>query len=205
MSTSLLTAALKEWAVAIDALTNGDTILLLRKGGIREQGFTIAPSTIAPSTIAPSTIEKPQIWLYPTYEHQTPHLLKPEYASQVVPVESGWHPDMVNIRSQACINHAYEVTDPAIVEALLPFHIWTADFVAERLKWKARSPLTVLLLRVYALPMARSIPYSAAYGGCKSWINLQTELPTAVAPVLEDAAYQARVKAVQIALQRLEL
>ena len=194
MSTSLLTAALKEWAVAIDALTNGDTILLLRKGGIREQGFTIAPSTI----------EKPQIWLYPTYEHQKPHLLKPEYASQVVPVESGWHPDTVNIRSQACITHAYEVTDPAIVEALLPFHIWTADFVAERLKWKARSPLTVLLLRVYALPMARSIPYSAAYGGCKSWINLQTELSTAVAPVLEDAAYQARVKAVQIALQRLE-
>jgi hypothetical protein len=199
MSTSLLTAALKEWAVAIEALTNGDMILLLRKGGIREQGFSIAPSAIAPSAI-----EKPQIWLYPTYEHQKPHLLKPEYASQVTPVESGWHPDTVSIRSQACITHAYEVTDPASVEALLPFHIWTADFVAERLKWKARSPLTVLLLRVYALPIARSIPYSAAYGGCKSWINLQTELPTAVAPVLEDAAYQARVKAVQIALQRLE-
>jgi hypothetical protein len=200
MSTSLLTAALKEWAVAIEALTDGDMILLLRKGGIREQSFSIAPFTIAQSTI-----EKPQIWLYPTYEHQKPHLLKPEYASQAVPVESGWHSDTVSIRSQACITHAYEVTDPAIVEALLPFHIWTAEFVAERLKWKARSPLTVLLLRVYALPMARSIPYSAAYGGCKSWINLQAELPSAVAPVLEDTVYQARVKAVQVALQRLEL
>ena len=194
MATSLLTAALKEWAVAIEALTHGDTILLLRKGGIREQGFAIA-----------STIAQSQIWLYPTYEHQKPHLLKPEYAAQVMPVESGWHPDTVSIRSQACITHAYEVTDPAIVEALLPFHIWTADFVAERLKWKARSPLTILLLRVYALPIARSIPYSTAYGGCKSWINLQAELPSAAVPVLEETVYQARVEAVQAVLEQTVL
>ncbi len=190
MSTSLLTAALKEWAVAIEALTQGDTILLLRKGGIREQGFSITQS---------------QIWLYPTYEHQKPHLLKPEYASQVMPVESGWHPNTVSIRSQACITHAYEVSDPAIVEALLPFHIWTAEFVSERLKWKARSPLTVLLLRVYALPVARSIPFCAEYGGCKSWINLQAELPSTVAPVLEETVYQARVEAVQAVLQQTVL
>ena len=185
-SPSLLIAALKEWAVAIEALTQGDTIVLLRKGGIREQAFTI---------------EQPQIWLYPTYEHQKPHLLKPDYASRVVQVESGWHPETVSIRSQACITHAYEVTDPAIVEALLPFHIWASEFVSERLKWKARLPLTVLLLRVYALPAARSIPYRTEYGGCKSWIELQADLPSNVAPVLEDSAYQARVKAVQAALQ----
>jgi hypothetical protein len=186
MPTSPLTAALKEWAVAIDALTAGETILLLRKGGIREQGFTIAQS---------------HIWLYPTYEHQKPHLLKPNYADQVAPVESGWHPDTVSIRSQACITHAYEITDPAIVEALLPFHIWAAEFVSERLKWKARLPLTILLLRVYVLPTARSIPYRTEYGGCKSWINLQADLPSSVTPVLEAVTYQARVKAVQAALQ----
>jgi hypothetical protein len=190
MPISLLTAALKEWAVAVDALTAGNTILLLRKGGIREQGFAIAQ----PPAQSP-------IWLYPTYEHQKPHLLKPNYANQVTPVESGWHPDTVTIRSQACITHAYEITDAAIVEALLPFHIWTADFVSERLKWKARLPLTVLLLRVYALPTARSIPYRTEYGGCKSWINLQVDFSSSVNPVLEEATYQARVEAIQSVLQ----
>jgi hypothetical protein len=186
MPTPRLTAALKEWAVAVESLTDGETILLLRKGGIREQGFSIAT---------------PQIWLYPTYEHQKPQLLKPAYASRVAPVQSGWHPETVEIRSQATLTHAYEVTDPAIVAALLPFHIWTAEFASERLKWKARLPLTVLLLRVYALPEAQSIPYRTEYGGCKSWIELQAELPKAIAPVLDDADYHAKVEAIQATLR----
>ncbi|MBD3881266.1 DUF1802 family protein [Phormidium tenue FACHB-886] len=185
MSTSVLTAALKEWAVAVHALIAGETILLLRKGGIREQKFTIA---------------SPQIWLYPTYEHQKPYLLKPAYASQVLPVESGWHPPTVEIQAQATITHSYEITEPAIVEALLPFHIWNAEFVSERLKWKARSPLTVLLLRIYTLPTAQSIPYRAEYGGCKSWIDLQADLLSPTTAVLDDSAYQAKVKAIQVVL-----
>jgi len=53
------THALKEWA-AVDALEQGKTImLLLRKGGIHEQGgrFKVAQN---------------QILLYPTHEHQQP-------------------------------------------------------------------------------------------------------------------------------------
>jgi hypothetical protein len=69
------THALKEWAVATRALEQGNTVLLLRKGGIHERGgvFTVAQS---------------QVLLYPTYEHQKPHLLKAEYADQVEPVAS---------------------------------------------------------------------------------------------------------------------
>ncbi len=68
-----LTQALKEWAVAVEALESAKTIMLLRKGGIREQGgrFTVAQD---------------QVLLYPTYEHQQPHLLKPAYSSQIQPV-----------------------------------------------------------------------------------------------------------------------
>ena len=65
--TSMATHALKEWAVATDVLERGETILLLRKGGIREEGkhFRVAHD---------------EVLLYPTYEHQQPHLLKPQYA-----------------------------------------------------------------------------------------------------------------------------
>lgn len=184
MTTSMtptLTAALKEWAVAIDALTAGQTIALLRKGGIREERGSFA-------------IAHPQVWLYPTYEHQQPHLLKPDYAAQVTPVASGRHPQTVTLRSWANITHVFEVSEAAAIAQLLPFHIWNEAFVMERLKWKPRSPLSVLLLRVYALPQPQTIPYQSDYGGCKSWIDLKADLPTrAGVPVLTDAAYQQQV------------
>ncbi len=182
---SPFTAALKEWAVAVDALTAGRTIVLLRKGGIREPGgkFTIADAPF---------------WLYPTYEHQKPHLLKPEYANRVTPVPSGWHPETVRISAWAEVTDRFEVSDAAIVEALLPFHIWNEAFATERLKWKPRSPLSVLLLRVYRLPQALEISYLAEYGGCKSWINLAESLsPDGARPVLANADYQQQVDAVR--------
>jgi hypothetical protein len=156
--TSALTLALKEWAVAVNALAQAETILLLRKGGIREQGFSVA---------------QPQFWLYPTYEHQKPHLLKPEFASRIVPIAAGWHPESVEILAWAEVTHSFQISEAAAVSALLPFHIWTEEFVSERLKWKPRLPLSVLLLRTYRFAQPQYIPYRSAYGGCKSWIELE--------------------------------
>jgi hypothetical protein len=56
--------ALKEWAVAVEALERGETALVIRKGGIREKAFAVA---------------KRRFLLLPGYEHQRPELLKPEY------------------------------------------------------------------------------------------------------------------------------
>ncbi len=185
MTTSVaITTALKEWAVAVDALARGKTILLLRKGGIREQAGSF-------------TVEQSRFWLYPTFEHQKPHLLKPDYAKQVVAVASGWHPETVTIPAWAEITHAFPVSDADTVSKLLPFQIWTEDFLTERLKWKPRTPLSVLLLRVYRLIQPYSIAYDSAYGGCKSWIELAGSLsPTSAIPALTEAAYLQQVQAI---------
>ncbi len=190
-----LTTALKEWAVAVEALTEGEMILLLRKGGIREQTFAVAQS---------------QFWLYPTYEHQKLQLLKPTYASRVAPVAAGWHPQTVPIGAWAEVTHCWEISSESVIQALLPFHIWTAEFVTERLKWKPKLPLTVLLLRVYRLAEPGAIPYRLEYGGCKSWINLQIASqpsslpswlsPVSAQPVLTEAAYESSVAAIQAQL-----
>ncbi|GAB1539527.1 DUF1802 family protein [Scytonema sp. NUACC21] len=173
--------ALKEWAVAIDALESGKTIMLLRKGGIHERGGSFQ-------------VAHKQVLLYPTYEHQQPVLLKPEYASLVIPVTSGWHPDTVRIGSWAEITDIYPVSEESIVKALEPFHIWSESFVSDRLKWKPRVPLYVLLLRVYKLPQAREIPYRSEYGGCKSWIDLVESISRHGAePVLSDLEYNELV------------
>jgi hypothetical protein len=189
-----LTSALKEWAVAVKALTEGEMILLLRKGGIREQSFAVAQS---------------RFWLYPTYEHQKSHLLKPNYASRVTPVAAGWHPQTVPIGAWAEVTHCWEISAESAIQSLSPFHIWTAEFVTERLKWKPKLPLTLLLLRVHRLAEPGAIPYRLEYGGCKSWIDLlggqdsawpSWLSPASSQPVLTGAEYESRVAAIQAQL-----
>ncbi|MDZ8029015.1 MAG: DUF1802 family protein [Nostoc sp. SerVER01] len=169
--------ALKEWATAVNALETGKTIMLLRKGGIHERNghFQVAHK---------------QILLYPTYEHQQAFMLKAEYANDVYPVTSGWHPEIIRIGSWAEITDILPVSDEFIVNALLPFHIWNEHFISDRLKWKPRQPLYILLLRTYKLPQEQEIAYYAKYGGCKSWIDLDQAIDLQGAkPVLSDFAY----------------
>jgi hypothetical protein len=182
--------ALKEWAVAVDALMAGETIVLLRKGGIREAEGRFS-------------VEQRQVWLYPTYEHQKPELLKLPYGQQVQSVDPGWHSADVPIQGWADITHIFQISEAAAMSALLPFHIWNERFAVERFNWKPKHPLYVLLLRVYKLAIARSIPYRPAYGGCKSWLELDVDWQEAMAtctPVLTDDDYQQRLQQVQQAV-----
>lgn len=153
------TRALKEWNVAVNALAGGETILLLRKGGIREQAgqFKVADK---------------QVLLYPTFEHQQPDLLKPNLASQVTKVESGWHPDTIIIGNWAEITDVFLVAWEPAITALFPYHIWNEKFVSDRLKWEQNQPIYILLLRTYRLAETVEIPYISEYGGCRSWIDL---------------------------------
>lgn len=175
-----VSVALKEWAIAIQALLSGDQILLLRKGGIREGKPRFQ-------------IPQRQVLLYPTYEHQKPELLKPTDAEQVEPVPSGWHPEQVEIRAWAEITDVIEIDQAAQVEALLPLHCWNERFVAERLKWKPQVPLNLLLLRVYKLAEATVLDYRPEFGGCKSWIDWPETISIQDScPVLDDETYEVR-------------
>lgn len=179
------TQALKEWAVAVDALEQGKTIMLLRKGGIREAGnrFQVAHD---------------EVLLYPTYEHQKPDLLKAEYASQVEPVTSGWHPETVRIGSWAKITDILLVSEASTVAALLSYQIWNEQFVRDRFNWKPRQPLYILLLRTYRLPRVQLIPYRSDYGGCKSWIELAEPISIEDAvPVIDDTHYSQLVNQIR--------
>lgn len=173
--------ALKEWAVAINALETGKTIMLLRKGGIHERNGRFE-------------VNHKQILLYPTFEHQQPFLLKPEYANLVIPVTPGWHPETVGINSWAEITDIFPVSEESVVNALLPFHIWNEYFISDRLKWKPRQPLYILLLRTYKLPQQQELPYHAKYGGCKSWIDLDQPISLQGSqPILSSSMYDQLV------------
>jgi len=182
--------ALKEWAVAVNALERGETIVLLRKGGIREAGkhFRVAHD---------------EVLLYPTYEHQLPELLKPRYSAAVQPVEPGWHPSTVRIGGWAKISNIFQISERDTVAALLEHHIWNERFAAERFGWKPRFPLWVLLLRAYRLPEPVTIPYRAEYGGCRSWIDLAEPVSLAgMIPALTDTEYATRAAAIREIVDR---
>lgn len=177
--------ALKEWAIAIYALESGQTIMLLRKGGIREQQGRFQ-------------VLHPQVLLYPTFEHQQSLLLKAAYADMVQQVPSGWHPETVRIGSWAEITDILPVSDEVIVRRLLPFHIWNEDFIRDRLKWKPQQPLFILLLRTYQLSHVQEILYQTEYSGCKSWIDITSPIHLkASQPVLSDSNYQNLVKEIR--------
>lgn len=177
--------AFKEWAVAVDALQQGETIVLLRKGGIREEGkhFRVAHD---------------EVLLYPTYEHQLPELLKPAYGATVKPVAAGWHPATVRIGGWARVTDIFQISERDTVEALLEHHIWNHRFAAERFGWKPRFPLWVLLLRAYRLAQPVTIAYRAEYGGCRSWIDLAEPVSLqGMTPALSDGEYGERVAAIR--------
>ncbi|MEL7224821.1 MAG: DUF1802 family protein [Cyanobacteria bacterium P01_D01_bin.36] len=181
-----INAALKEWSVAVDALAAGETMLLLRKGGIKEVGGRFCA-------------QAEQVVLFPTFEHQKPELLKPQYQSAVQPVEQGWHPQTITLKAWAEVTNIFLTYEADKVAALADFHIWQPSLAQTRLKWKAKQPLYVLTLRAYRLPTPIKVDWDDAYGGCRSWITLADDIrvdENEALAAMKVAEYQDRVDAI---------
>ncbi|NBD26114.1 DUF1802 family protein [Paenibacillus sp. T1] len=184
--------ALKEWAVAVKALAEGKQIMVLRKGGIAEETKDFQ-------------LKSPRFFLLPAYEHQRPELLKEAYRDDLQAVLDAWTPgsSTVEIAAYAEAADDIEIHDQATVDLLADYHIWTDTFTEERLKWKRKQPLHLLLLRVYLLDRPVRLPMQEAYTGCKSWVNLEPFAADAVAhPVLSDEEFERRTAEIRAALTR---
>ncbi len=175
-----LTHALKEWAVAVEALEHGETALVVRKGGIREKAFAVP---------------KTRFLFFKGYEHQKDDQLKPAYHDLLRSIPDRRDDEPVIFTSFAEVYGAYEVSEAEELEALDPHHLWTHEYAESRLKWRPKKPLTVLVLRTYLLPEPVEFEYRESYGGCKSWIELEEAVPTTGSrPVLEDPAFEELVR-----------
>ena len=174
--------ALKEWAVTEQALAQGRQILLLRKGGIHEEGKDFR-------------VIHPEFLLYPTFEHQREELLQPEYQSglQKLLAEPRTE-DQINFSHWATVEEVIEVSEQDMVDHLSPHHIWTNAYAQSRLHWKPMLPLSVLLLRVYRMEQPVTVPFLPEYRGCTSWVDIITDVHMGkLKPVLSDEEFQRRV------------
>ena len=73
--------AFKEWAVTVRALAEGEQLLTLRKGGIREENKHFE-------------IEHDRFFLYPTFDHQRNDLVRQSHLPELArALEEGVWPD----------------------------------------------------------------------------------------------------------------
>jgi hypothetical protein len=98
-------------------------------------------------------------------------------------------PDRVRIRAWAEVAGHFTTDNPRVVEGLSPFHVWTSDYAAKRLRWKPRHPLHVLLLRVYRIPRPVTVRVRDEYHGCRTWVEIDRDLPFEGTPVMADEEF----------------
>ncbi|WP_123041358.1 DUF1802 family protein [Cohnella candidum] len=183
--------ALREWAVAVRALEEGRQVIVLRKGGIAEETKDFS-------------LQSHSFYLFPSFEHQKPHLVKPEAADALrsTQEEAASNPGSVRIASYAEVVEDIEVTDAETLKRLDDLHIWTEDYAEERLKWKKTKPLHVLILRMYGLTAPADVPMNETYAGCKSWLRVQEQLPSPKPyPILDDDKFAFMADNVRKAIQ----
>ncbi len=173
--------AFKEWAVSCQALLEGRQTLLIRKGGIREEGNVFR-------------INDPEFWLMPTYVHQNSALLQPEWLPALEAIQAVPHdPNQVTISGYAVVDTIAVARDEAQVNGLAHEYLWNPTYVEMRFDFNPYDPLYLVLLRVYRLPEPFTIPMLPDYEGCKSWVTLDQPYATAAAiPVLSDLEFSAR-------------
>ncbi|HVR86401.1 MAG TPA: DUF1802 family protein [Planctomycetota bacterium] len=181
--------AFKEWALVCRALATGRQILILRKGGIIEEGGVFRP-------------DHPQFVLFPTYSHQLLDSVVPDARVDFEELEREM-PDAGTIvfRHTAAVSAVVRLDSLEAVHALRGEHIWSDDVVEDRFfRWKDHS-VWAMIVRVSALAQPVVVELREEYTGCKSWVSLEEEIPTGTGvPVIPPEEQLRREKAILVRL-----
>lgn len=172
-----MNVALKEWAAVIRALESGRQIFLLRKGGLAETslGFELA---------------HPEFVFYPTWEHQQRDQLQPEFQRWFDELQPG-DPSRLTITATAKAVGVIEApADPARWQRARELHVWSDSYIDMRYGYRPDLPLRIVLLRVSRLASAVEISADKRYGGCRSWVELNGDIPLGGSePTLSDERF----------------
>jgi len=175
--------AFKEWAVVVDALGQGDQIIILRKGGISEgrDGFQV---------------EHQSFLMFPTLFHQQREsVLPPAQArfDRIAPHLPG--PDTLRLEYYGELVAWERLDSQAAVERLRGQHIWRDEVIAERFDWGKSKNIYAMAVRVYRLPAPVELTMLPQFGGCKSWVELDRDIATTGATaVLNEEVFEQKLR-----------
>ena len=149
-------SALKEWDAQAQALTTGQTAVIVRKGGIMEThgGFEVAHRGF---------------WLYPTFLHQNPAELRPAFLPLL---RSDPHPGQIVLPARAEVVDVYKIESLDKALALEDLQALNAAAIERRFFYRNRPWLHALVLRVWPLPEPLALDETPDMLGCVSWVPL---------------------------------
>ncbi|MFC4452430.1 DUF1802 family protein [Deinococcus sonorensis] len=168
------TSALKEWDAQCQALANGSSALLLRKGGIMEthEGFEV---------------EHRAFLLYPTFLHQNPAELRLPFQPLLRPDPA---PGLIHFATSAEVVQVWRIEDLDVALSLEPFQALNVQAIERRFHYRNRPWLHALLLRTSPLATPVSVPETPEMLGCVSWVPLFQPAGPTLAPVCSEAQLQ---------------
>ncbi len=179
--------ALKEWGVVLDALLEGSTILIVRKGGIVEptpEGFTLLHH---------------RFWVFPTMIHQRDEHLSPPLVHLAADARQRYAgiENVVPFAAVAEVAGAWRVTREGALPVLAGVSPLNETALRERFSFGNEDGLWAVALRVYETARRHEEPYIDLFSGCRSWVELPHALPTGVChPVLSGEAFTRRLRGV---------
>ena len=175
--------AFKEWGIIVDALGRGEQIVILRKGGISEGpgGFKL---------------DHPEFLLFPTLFHQQRESVAASAQARYDLIAPGFPPSTVlRLEYFADVVAWRRIDSLATAERLRGQHVWRDEVIAERCEWGRERAIYALAVRVFRLGEPLEKPMLPAYGGCKSWIEVDQEVSCdGATPVLKDADFSIKLK-----------
>ena len=171
-----LSIAFKEWAVVVEALGQGEQIIILRKGGIREDRGEFH-------------VDHREFWLFPTQFHEAERAIIPSKRPAVGEMSARMVKDAVDIKFLAVADPVLRITEVELLGRLQGRHIWNEQALRQRFEFGREPGLQVLITRVYRLSTPQQVAMRESYGGCKSWVELERMLTGDVTPVLTDTEF----------------
>jgi hypothetical protein len=172
--------AFKEWAVVVDALGQGEQVLILRKGGLREQRGEFH-------------VDHREFWLFPTQFHEAERSIIPSKRTRLRDIAAAAPNDAVDIEYYAVADSVIQIAGPEVLKRLQGRHIWSEQTLQERFRFGREPGLHALLTRVYRRLAPERLALRESYGGCKSWVELERALSTeSLTPVLSDVEYSVQ-------------
>jgi len=162
----MLSVAFKEWAVICEALAAGRQSVILRKGGIAEEGGVFRP-------------EHSEFLLYPTYFHEHRAGVKPEFLPLLEAAEAA-KPSASVIRFShfVRVESVAHVTELDSALALDSQHAWTPEVVKQRFHYRTPG-LYVFEVCVFRLTQSVDVVERPEFAGCKTWVLLDAPIDTA--------------------------
>lgn len=186
-TTTATTLALKEWGAVVHALLDGRQTVLLRKGGIRERRFDVT---------------RDRFVLFPTVAHAHAERVRPEHTD----VLAAGAADVDDDTGRFTVRAGVELVDVVPAEHgtaladLTDLHIWKPEHIDERIAFRPKHPLQILVVRARPLAQPVTLDRLPEYGGCTSWVDLPIEWRGEGEPAHDDAHLQAVATRVRAAV-----